>query len=161
MTKALMPIPVWHEAPFWQEHGNDYPVHDVRQSADDPALVAYFPNEEKKARDLRTKVKPGRYLTQFFGKVLSEKQIKYYATWQATQTQPDESAAPTVLDELFFATTPDDIENVYVNGPRSCMSEKAGQYAAEHPVRVYGAGDLAIAYIKSDDGEKPIGRALV
>lgn len=52
-------------------------------------------------------------------------------------------------DDVKFARTPDEIELVYRNGPQSCMSHDTGRYSTRgfHPVRVYGAGDLAVAYL--------------
>jgi hypothetical protein len=64
--------------------------------------------------------------------------------------------------KLDFAATPDDIERVYLNGPDSCMSKQGSTYQGhEHPVRVYGAGDLAIAYMTApDEGEGVIARVV-
>src|SRR5262249_35481599 len=43
--------------------------------------------------------------------------------------------------------------------PNSCMSGRAGDYHGPcHPVRVYGAGDLAIAYL--EQGDEITARAL-
>ncbi len=53
---------------------------------------------------------------------------------------------------MLFARTEDEIEEVYVNGPASCMSHKLGDYQSHiHPVRVYAAGDVEIAYLKRDN----------
>src|SRR5208337_4310007 len=58
-----------------------------------------------------------------------------------------------------------EIEDVYVRGPSSCMSDNESHYdSGMHPVRVYGAGDLAVVYIegKDSDGDTQIiARALV
>ncbi len=65
--------------------------------------------------------------------------------------------------ELAFADTADDIERVYLNGPRSCMSHPAASYDSdEHPVRVYAAGDLSIAYLvaKDEDSEHITARSV-
>lgn len=156
MTQT-MPEPVWRNATFWINNGTVHAEHDVRQSEADPALVAYYPNAEKKARDLRTRVKPGRYLSLFFADILSAAEIKYYATWQATQSEPD--AIAVKADTLLFATTPDEIEQVYLTGPSSCMSYETRHYSSDvHPTRVYGAGDLAIAYLS--EGDSVIARSL-
>ena len=77
--------------------------------------------------------------------------------------------------EFKLASTPEDIERVYINYDSSihplaisCMRHKHG-YGIRwpkvdgkgfHPVRIYGAGDLAVAYIADSDGQT-IARALV
>ena len=78
----------------------------------------------------------------------------------------DEHAALTSPGAQFkLARTPDEIEHVYTHydkkaGPVaiSCMRHHArgfaaGQNGGAHPVRVYGAGDLAVAYLTNDAGE--------
>jgi len=56
--------------------------------------------------------------------------------------------------EVKFAWTAAEMKRVYYNGPESCMSKPASAYASgDHPVTVYAAGDLAIAYIEDEDGE--------
>jgi hypothetical protein len=118
--------------------------------------LSYFQDESKGQRGIRTPIKPGRYLRKFFGDVLTEKQIAFFATWQTTGCRPngysDENAYP-----LSFARTPDDIVEVYKRGPQSCM--KSGFSVSGHPARVYGAGDLAIAYLEDSSGTI-IARAL-
>jgi hypothetical protein len=69
--------------------------------------------------------------------------------------------------DINFATTPDEIEWVYENGTESeskgsmvsCMTTayqkgqgRPGFVATIHPVRVYGAGDLAVAYTTGKSG---------
>jgi hypothetical protein len=55
----------------------------------------------------------------------------------------------TEENNLLFARTEDEIEDVYLRGPDSCMSHPQSDYRSPfHPVRVYAAGDLAIAYIE-------------
>ena len=49
-----------------------------------------------------------------------------------------------------------EIERVYLEGPTSCMSYEAGDEDIResiHPVRVYGAGDLAVAYMRNARGK--------
>ncbi|MCP4342898.1 MAG: hypothetical protein GY799_29450 [Desulfobulbaceae bacterium] len=54
--------------------------------------------------------------------------------------------------KLEFATEPDDIAQVYIDGPHSCMAEKDDFYGLPyHPTYVYGAGDIALAYVKIND----------
>ena len=62
-----------------------------------------------------------------------------------------------------YASSADEIERVYVAGPRSCMSQPADHYRSFiHPVRVYGDSDLSLAYLTDlDDPERITARALV
>jgi hypothetical protein len=83
-------------------------------------------------------MKPGRYLTKYHGHVLSQGSIQYWCGLHAEENGEV---------ELKFATTPDEIEAVYINGPHSCMAHDADGFSSPgHPTRVYGAGDLGIAY---------------
>ena len=100
-----------------------------------------------------TSMRIGRYLTKHFkdsigseGAVLAVQQKIVYET------------APV---DVKFAVTMDDIEWVYSNGPRSCMSKPVNTFQVpEHPCRMYSAGDLQVAYILNADGKKPGARAV-
>lgn len=117
-----------------------------------PGLVAYFQDANKRARDIQTPIKPGKYLKKFFGDILSEAEIHEMAMeWS------NEYAAR----ELFVTQDADEIERVYrgkYNG--SCMHFGSGCYAGdEHPARVYAGPDLGIAYIGDTDSVD--GRCLI
>jgi hypothetical protein len=145
---------VWESEPWWTQHlatyRNAHLYWQVRRSENNPALLAYYQDSDKANRDVWTQIKPGRYLTRFLDHDLSPKQIKYWAEWQAKGVQPVDGDEPALV--VLFATTPDDIEAAYINGPASCMSSAANCYSSSgHPVRVYGAGDLAIAYLPDPD----------
>jgi hypothetical protein len=140
---------VWAGEKWWLD-ASVKADHFVCVSRQDPTLLSYVQSAEKGMRGVRTPIKPGRYLKKFFGDVLSEKEIAYYAQWQSTGSKP------CVYDhiQMQLATTPDDIESVYIRGPYSCMSSKSYRATKDvHPSRVYGAGDLAIAYLEWPEGE--------
>lgn len=102
--------------------------------------IAFTENEEKGALDQQTTMKPGRYLKRFYP-TLSEHNVRAFA---------NEIIAKYGRVELRFATTEDEIEEVYLNGPSSCMSHPARDFrglGGYHPTKIYGAGDLAVAYI--------------
>jgi hypothetical protein len=143
--------------------------HFLHLSKRHPGKVAFTEDETKGGSDLQSPLRAGRYLSRFFGDVLTKQQIQHYVTQFS------------VLYEngvLLFADSSDEIEEVYTaNGsPRSCMgttqhrrNEGWGQTfkgsanglwdSPFHPVRVYGAGDLAVAYFKTEGVIS--GRALV
>ena len=132
----------WHEAP-WYLGAPAQDDHFAHVSKDRDGMVAFTLDATKGAADIQTRIKPGRYLTRYFSDVLSWREIEEFA---------QEFAGLHENNELLFAHTSDEIEQVYLDGPSSCMSKPARHYDSPiHPVRVYGAGDLAVAYIKSGD----------
>ena len=150
-------IPVWHKEPFWEKHAYVQRRHFVHVCEADPRLLVYTENDEKGNRDIQTRIKPGRYLTKYFQDYLSPKKIKFLAAWQTSGKRLGVDDSPL---ELMFATTPDEIAKVYIDGPRSCMDGAHFENFENHPARVYGAGDLAIAYLMEDE-DKIIARCLV
>lgn len=143
--------PVWIEEDFWNDGYDKIRSHYVHVSVNNPKLLAYTPDEAKGEADRQIQMKPGKYLQQFFGDVLTQKQITFYAEWWA------KGERPVSLDidgsDLLFAQTPDEIVEVYAEGPSSCMH-------GSDCVAVYGAGDLAVAYLKRKEDDKIIARAL-
>jgi hypothetical protein len=137
----------WVGKPWFNENMLRWAELLPRPSETQPGLIAYFQNAEKRARNIRTPIKPGRFLTKFFSDVLTETQIHELALdWS---NEYDLSKAKITQDA-------DEIEDIYVNGPSSCM---AGRYSSPHPSRVYAGPDLGVAYLgKTDD---PSARAVV
>lgn len=139
-------MPVWSNEPFWRDHAERHADHFVHLSEQEPPLLAYTVDESKGVRDIQTRIKAGRYLAKYFAYILTAKQIGYFAAWQANGTKPRGEAGNA---EVQFASTAEDIVDVYTRGPRSCMDGE--NFAKENsPVRVYAAGDLAIAYLESE-----------
>jgi uncharacterized protein YeeX (DUF496 family) len=131
----------WCEESWWRGSIGEF-EHFAHVSTDKPGMVAFTEDANKGAADRQTRVKPGVYLTRYFETVLSREDIQRRAREFAGQYEDN---------VLQFATTADEIEQVYVNGPRSCMAGAASDYDSPiHPVRVYAAGDLAIAYLTAD-----------
>lgn len=126
-------------------------------SVNDPSMVAFTASEEHGQLDRQTRMKPGKYLKRFYGHILSDREI---ADWAALFTADAKPRA------IYWAETADAIEDVYVNGPSSCMSRAARSYDSSiHPVRVYAAGDLVLAYITRNNlpveqGGEPTARVL-
>jgi hypothetical protein len=136
---TYIPLPWSGEDWFLQGNVTDHYAH---LSTEGKAMIAYTPDADKGAADLQTRVKAGKYLTEFYGHILDAPTIARLATEFAERFEDN---------ELQFAETADDIEHVYVNGPRSCMSHSPSDYSSPiHPVRVYAAGDLQVAYLERD-----------
>lgn len=125
--------------------------HYLHVSQEDPQQVAYTPNEEYGRADRQIRCRPGKYLTKFFSDHFSAEEIAQMASYFRNMQSPP---------ELCFATTENEIEQVYLNGPSSCMSKDLSCYESSfHPVRVYSYPGTAVAYIKR--GDNIVARVLV
>lgn len=145
------PSKCWHYSGMTAETRHHYAHVSVKV----PGNIAFTQTAEKGVRDIQTSMKPGRYLQQYYGHVLTKREIEEHA---------QRFLALYGTQSVKFAYSADVIERVYVNGPRSCMSHGASAYGSPfHPVRVYAAGDLAVAYLEEeteDDGTRITARAL-
>lgn len=154
-------MPVWSYMSFWQKRSDKLREHYVAKSDADPSLLSYIQTTAKGQRGIRSPIKPGKYLTKYFSDVLTAKEIAGLATWQATGSRETVFNDPKAY-VLGFAKTPDEIEHVYLHGPESCMSKPTVCYRPNiHPTRIYGAGDLAVAYLTEVATGKIRARALV
>jgi hypothetical protein len=118
----------------------DWPIHEDH--------FAHPCQDKIRFRDERGRLvtmKPGRYIAKFYP---THDAARYSALWH-------DWYQPAVLQ---FAKTADEIEEVYVNGPESCMSKECFD-SCIHPVRVYGDSDLQLAYARR--GDRITARALV
>jgi hypothetical protein len=123
-----------------------------RPSETVPGAVAYFQNLDKRARNIRTPIKPGRFLKKFFGDILSETEIHELAHEWGNWTD---------LKTLRITQDADEIEQIYkARHFGSCMWFSDDSYDGPcHPARVYAGPDLAVAYIGSI--EQPLARSVV
>jgi len=125
----------------------------IGMMADGKPGVGYFESEDRAAMGRVTVIKAGRYLARFYPSL----------------TGDEVRELGTLLDkanDVRFAESADDMETVYTNGPHSCMAYQADDFSSPfHPVRVYAAGDLQVAYLSSvdlgADGFRASARALV
>lgn len=140
--------PVWQNEPWFRDTMQSL-FHQVHQSEDDPTQIAYNRNIDNIERNIQTRTRPGKYLTQFFSDVLSPSEIKEWAEKQV--------AAATCTATLKFVENNDEAgwERVYEEGPHSCM-------AGKECVKVYCYPDngLRLAYLETDEG-KIVARAIV
>src|SRR5208283_5092633 len=131
-------------------HGN----HFVHLSAKQPGRLAYTQSPEKGMADIQSIMSLDAYLAKYLPDLDS-----------GTIMEIREDFARLTAPEAQFklATTPKDIEQVYTNFAEnceqvssSCMRYQRRSFGASlpvHPVQVYGAGDLAIAYLTNSEGE--------
>ena len=145
------PLP-WLQEEFWLTT-NIHADHFAHIAIKDPTKIAYTESPMKGARDLQTVTTPGRYLQKFMPWLGTEQIRDIAMRWSLKYAD-----GPA----LKFAVTPDEIEEVYLKGPTSCMSKKLYAYGSRvHPVRVYGAGDIHIAYLEDPlRGDKVTARAV-
>lgn len=144
----------WPSDILWRLE-EQYPDHFLHLSLKDPGKVSFTESADKGAIDRQSApMAPGRYL---------ERYARSYRWDDSDRSKPPEgpawfdgeeirrlSALLVEPDAMKFATTADEIERVYVKGPNSCMSGTPDEYRSSvHPVRVYAAGDLAVAYLMS------------
>jgi len=113
-----------------------FPDHYVHLSLTKPGLIAYTKTIQHGIEDRHTRVRPGKYFTEYYSGVLTAEQIRLYAA---------EITAESVA--LSIATSADEIEAAYTcsTGPSSCM-DGHHRFRTEHPSRVYAGPDLAVAY---------------
>ena len=132
------------------------PDHFVHLSKETNGVLAYTKDEFNGKANLRSKISLKTYLEKF--------NPVSVATWKELNLQFNLVVLET--DGLKFAKTPEEIAFVYTNYDSkydslgtSCMRGTFSRFR-EHPTSVYGAGDLAIAYM-ADDKNRTIARALV
>lgn len=136
------PLPWCHET-WWHNANAACQQHYAHVSRKYPGRVAFTESEQKGLADIQTPMKAGRYLTRYFADRLSNADI---AAWAARFSNQFESGV------LQFAETAEEIEEVYTNGPTSCMSHKAEVFPSYpyHPTAAYASGDTAVAYLMRD-----------
>lgn len=121
--------------------------HFAHLWAKDPSKIAYIECEDHGIIQRLTATTPGRYITAFYeGGVQGSADI-------TDDKRRHLIAAIDPSGEVFFAWKPDEIADVYKNGPESCMD---GDHDFDDlpcwPTAPYGAGDLAVAYTKNKAG---------
>lgn len=147
---CLMDDP-WYKADFFADNIQIWAPHLPMPSEKFPGKISYYQDANKRSRGIRTAVKPGRYLAKYFSDILTQDEIQRYAIEFETVFAPA---------ELKITQDANEIETVYRNGPRSCMSFSDGSFAGHcHPARVYAGPDLAVAYL--GDLDAPSARAVV
>jgi hypothetical protein len=116
------------------------PEHFVRLCEDDPTMITYIPNEKYGEAGKYTDQKIGRYLQKYY--TVDQKALPEISNLLYLKTKLAEC-------ELHFATTREEIANVYLNGPSSCMSSSVGDFITDgiHPTEVYACDPIAIAYV--------------
>jgi len=132
----------------------------VHVSKLEPSKIALTPSPEHGIADRQVIMRVGSFLERYAIWREDIQPITKQSIIENRVLQHTTYYAPVAIQ---YASTADDIERVYVAGPRSCMSQPADYYSSYvHPVRVYGGSDLSLAYLTDlDDSERITARALV
>lgn len=128
----------WHDEPWYQTRHEEHFCHISTEQA---GKIAFTENTAKGQLDRQLVMSPGRYLNRFFSAHLDNQAIE---SWCAKLS--------VLLQEDLLKITQDaqEIEDVYVGGPASCMAHEACEFDSPcHPTRVYAGPDTALAYIGS------------
>lgn len=127
----------------WADRVQLHLDHFAHVDPDTPENVRFTESEEKGKADIKTSLPVNRYLVKYHNYMNPHERKLLKALHIGMEEEAD----------VKFATTADEIERVYLQGPSSCMAHDPDWYAApHHPVRQYAAGDLAIAYMEDEDG---------
>jgi hypothetical protein len=149
---------------YWDTGSKDYgrsganpavSLHYAHLSVSSPGLVAYTKSIEHGVQDRQTRVKPGKYLEEFYKDRFTPDEIAEFIA----QCKAEHLA-------LQLATSTEDIVAIYSRkdlGFSSCMQfKRSPEYPfqrptengeREHPCAVYGGSDLAVAYLGDIDGK--------
>lgn len=133
----------WAKDRWWTGLSHIHDLHFPHVSTKNSiGLMAYTESAEKGTADVQTPIKPGRYLEQFFAGVISGSVIRDLCARFSEKFEEN---------VVLFGHTEDEFQEIYTKGPSSCMAHALESYSSHiHPVRVYAAGDLAVAYLKRE-----------
>ena len=122
-----------------EDWANRHPEHFVHPALSNFDAVAFIQNATYGVMDQLTVMSAGRYLKSYYGDILSDDDI---AMWSA------KFDTESVLE---FGDTPEYFTDNYKSAHLgSCMgySKRHFGLVKNHPVEIYGAGDLSLAILK-------------
>lgn len=151
------PLPQWWlESSWWQENQAIHADHFPHMSQTRDGMIAFTETPAKGEADIQTPISPSRYLARFFADILRTEEIAAIAArFNAGDFEVKIASTPEAFEDVYRRATQVCAENT---SARSCMT---GPYnhLPHHPAYVYGAGDLAIAYIEK--GKEVVARAVI
>lgn len=148
---TYQPLP-WADTKWWAELANIHEHHYPHVSIEKTALIAFTEDDSKGSADIQTPLKPGRYLERYFSAQLNKFVIRDLSAIFSSKYEDN---------KLQFAADAEELEEIFTEGPSSCMSKPAAEYktGGVHPVRMYAAGDLQLAYLRRQG--RVVARAIV
>lgn len=146
----------WENMDFW--HTDDARTvrayHYPHISNKNNAMLSYTPNKEFGRADRQLTTRPGKYLRKHMPWLTPQEIEAAVARWKGAE-----------LFQLQIVDTPEEIERVYREGPRSCMGgHDCFRGYPHHPAYIYGAGDIGVAYYMDhslEEGKQIAARTLV
>jgi hypothetical protein len=131
---TLKPLPAKWDLPPVDDHFAHLDTKDISK-------IAFTEGDELGKIDRVTILTPGRYLTRYYPEVDDGHRRRLIA-------------AIDPAGEILFAKTREEISDVYINGPSSCMDGKHDFSDLEPfwPTEPYAGGDLVLAYVKNAQG---------
>jgi len=119
------------------------PIKDHFAHVHSGNLIGFIESEELGVIGRVTAITAGRYISRFYPDVADDHRRRLIAAIDPS-------------GEVRFATTPDEITQIYKEGPGSCMDAKESHGSFFDypcwPTAPYGAGDLAVAYTLNSQG---------
>jgi len=116
-------------------------------SVEQKPMMAFTPTDEMGREDKQIRAKVGRWVSRCVQPALP-------LDHSEVERIGRELRAEYALPELKWATTADDIQKVYEDGPHSCMAKPPEDWPDNfHPVRLYGqdlGASTAVAYMTRD-----------
>jgi hypothetical protein len=153
------PLPQWWlESPWWVNNAEIHADHFPHMSQKQEGKIAFTESPEKGAGDIQTVVSASRYLARYFGlqrnkndmlfRILRDEEIAAIsARFEAGDVEVKIGSTPEAFEDVYRRAEYVCAENT---SARSCMASSYGRFP-HHPAYVYGAGDLAIAYIEKEN----------
>jgi hypothetical protein len=144
---SYKPLPeAWINA-NWYRESEKVRDHFAHVSQIDGTKIAYTQSPENGERDIQTVCKASTYLARYFGDTLAPHEISHFAALLGEDIQLNICDKPETFSRIYREAEGVNNEN---SGSRSCMAK---QFSAleYHPAYVMGGGDLAIAWLESDN----------
>lgn len=140
--RCISIYPRWpHHLPGVSEWIERIPTHLFAFAGDhgDPTMIYFTPDERHGREDRKIKMRIARFFRRYVPTITDQ---------QAAHVSNQLTAFFRDVEPLHVTSDPDQIEWVYRNGPRSCMSRTASSYDHKvHPTRSYARAPLAVAYV--------------
>lgn len=141
-VRALNVVLPWAREAWWTVTTDARRWH-FAHVAKESDKVAFIENDIKGVAQIYTAISPGRYLTRYFPELGGDAIKAWAEAFNKMQ----------VHSGLKFAETGKEMIHVYDHGPSSCMGKGHEVfYNNYHPVQLYAAGDLTLAYLERGDG---------
>lgn len=133
------------------------PDHFVHVSKEKPGMLAYIKDHENGCRGIISRISLRGYIQQY---------VPYFNSVDRSRMEHDFQLYISGTDGLKITFDPEEMKKVYLQYvedfhelANSCMRYKFNHLPI-HPVSIYGAGDLAIAYM-TDNNEYTTARSIV